>query len=55
MDEAKVAPGSQLQTRFDPKGLYVYRKIEHFSGYNVTGGREGSCDPFDPACQVEGQ
>lgn len=54
MDEAKVAPGSQLQTRFDPKGLYVYRKIEHFSGYNVTGGREG-CDPFDPTCQEGGR
>lgn len=42
VDEAKVAPGNKLNTRFDPKGLYVYRKIQHFSGYNVTGGRE--CD-----------
>ena len=54
LDEAKVAPGSQLQTRFDSKALYVYRKIEHFSGYNVTGGREG-CDPLDPTCQEGGQ
>lgn len=44
IDEAKIAPGSQLNTRFDPKGFYVYRKIEHFSGYNVTGGDDCTVD-----------
>jgi hypothetical protein len=53
VDEAKLAFGSQLETRFDPAALYVYRKIEHFSGYNVTGGREG-CDPLDIIC-LEGE
>jgi hypothetical protein len=42
VNETGVVKGINLGTRFDPKGLYVYRRIQHFSGYNVTGGRD--CD-----------
>jgi hypothetical protein len=40
VDESGVMKGLNLNTRFDPKGLYVYRRVQHFSGYNVTGGRD---------------
>jgi hypothetical protein len=53
IDESLRTPWSQLRTWWDSQANYVYRKIEHFSGYNVTGGREG-CDPSDPTCQEEG-
>jgi hypothetical protein len=35
-----LSPG-QIQTRYDMKGGFVYRRIEHFSGYNVTAGDGG--------------
>lgn len=46
IDEAKTATGAvELRTWFDNSSFWVYRRIEHFSGYNVTGGRDG--DPSD--------
>src|SRR5581483_8754887 len=45
IDEAKTQTGAvQLKTWFDNSSYWVYRRIEHFSGYNVTGGRDGSAD-----------
>jgi hypothetical protein len=54
IDESITAPWSSIRTWWDSEAFYVYRKIEHFSGYNVTGGREGCEDPSDPACQGGG-
>jgi len=48
VDEAKLDPTLQLKTRWDSRGAYVYRKIQHFSGFNSTGG--DGCDPSDPTC-----
>lgn len=46
VDEAKTQTGAvQLKTWFDNSSYWVYRRIQHFSGYNVTGGRDG--DPSD--------
>lgn len=42
VDETKTTVTGVLTTKWDSRGLYVYRKIQHFSGYNVTGGRD--CD-----------
>lgn len=48
IDESKTATGAvRLKTWFDNSSSWVYRRIEHFSGYNVTGGRDG--DPTAPA------
>jgi hypothetical protein len=35
-----LAP-SQIQTRWDSGAGFIYRRIEHFSGYNVTAGDSG--------------
>lgn len=44
VDESVLSPTQQLKTRWDSQGSWVYRKIQHFSGYNSTGGRD-DCDP----------
>jgi hypothetical protein len=42
VDESKrPADAVQLRTWYDASGYWVYRKIQHFSGYNVTGGDKG--------------
>ena len=40
VDETKTTITGTLNTKWDSRGYYVYRKIQHFSGYNVTGGRD---------------
>lgn len=43
IDESKTLTGAvQLKTWFDDKSYWVYRRIQHFSGYNVTGARADS-------------
>lgn len=53
VDEVLSLLTAKFYTRWDSQAKYVYRMIEHFSGYNVTGGR--NCDPSDPSCQVGAQ
>lgn len=38
--QTTLSPG-RIQSRFDPRGGFIYRRIEHFSGYNVTAGDTG--------------
>ncbi|HXT17670.1 MAG TPA: hypothetical protein VN706_18670 [Gemmatimonadaceae bacterium] len=41
VDETQLPSNAyQLQTWYDPSGNWVYRKIKHFSGYNVAEGRD---------------
>jgi hypothetical protein len=48
VDESTPLLGSpELKTWYDFKSFWVYRKIQHFSGYNVTGSRDGG-DQTDP-------
>lgn len=49
-DESKTSPAQQLNTRWDGQGKWVYRRIQHFSGFNVVDGHD-NCDPADPNCQ----
>ena len=42
VDESKrPVDAVELKTWYDASGYWVYRKIQHFSGYNVTGGDKG--------------
>lgn len=52
IDEGKHDPS--LVTLRDPSLGYIYRRLKHFSGYNVTFGR--ACDPSDgdPDCVDDG-
>lgn len=48
VNEGIFATGDQLSTKFDAQGNWVYRRLKHFSGFNVS---DDSCDPnVDPTC-----
>ena len=49
IDETATSTTGTLETHYDNQTYFVYRRIQHFSGYNVTGGRD-ECDPTDPTC-----
>ncbi|HEX4683764.1 MAG TPA: hypothetical protein VH277_13690 [Gemmatimonadaceae bacterium] len=50
VDESKrPADAVQLRTWYDASGYWVYRKIQHFSGYNVTGGDKGADSQYSAA------
>ena len=53
VDEVLSLLTAKYYTRWDSQAKYVYRQIEHFSGYNVTGGRD--CDPSSSNCQIGAQ
>lgn len=43
VDETRASRAPwQLKSTYDYFGRYVYRRIEHFSGYNVTAGRDST-------------
>src|SRR5438132_1074530 len=47
VDEGKTDP--DMKTYQDPTHGIIYRRLKHFSGYNVVFGVDG-CDPIDLSC-----
>jgi|SRR5579884_1271909 len=43
-ESASASNAPQLKTWFDNSSFWVYRRIQHFSGYNVTGSRDDGSD-----------
>ena len=41
---------ASLSTLRDPATGYVFRRLKHFSGYNITYGFNCDADPSDPSC-----